>query len=385
MHDLASRLCELSARGLLRKRRVLESPQGASVRIDGENLLAFSSNDYLGLAADPRLIESLVEGARRFGVGAGASHLVGGHHRAHDDLEERLAAFVGMPRALYFSSGYAANLAVLSVLADSETEIFADRLNHASLNDGMLLSRARFHRYAHLDVDSLDRMLGHSRKARKLVVTDAVFSMDGDVAPLDEISRICEREGALLVVDDAHGFGVRGDHGRGSAALMKASGPHVIYIGTLGKAAGVAGAFVAGAHDVVETLVQRARSYIYTTALPPALAHALMTSLDIIENEEWRRERLSRLIMLLQTRLRATPVALRASTTPIQPVIIGESAAAVSASAALGRRGILVPAIRPPTVARGSARLRVSLSAQHTEQDVELLAATLKDAIGGGL
>lgn len=385
MHGLSARLCELSENGLLRKRRVLESPQGVQIQVDGRRLLAFSSNDYLGLAADSRLIDAFIEGARRFGVGAGASHLVGGHHRAHDELEQRLAAFVGMRRALYFSSGYAANLGVISAMADSNTEVFADRLNHASLNDGMLLSHCRFHRYPHLDINTLESMLRRSRKRRKIVVTDAVFSMDGDLAPLDVISQICLREGAWLVVDDAHGFGVLGAQGRGSLALMKVSGPHLIYIGTLGKAAGVAGAFVAAANDVVETLVQSARTYIYTTALPPALAHALLTSLDIIEHEEWRRERLVQLISLLGARLSSVPFALLPSKTPIQPIIIGEAAATTLASAALERRGIFVPAIRPPTVAAGSARLRVSLSAAHSPEDVEQLAAALLDTCGEGL
>lgn len=384
MHDLAAGLGKLSEEGLLRTRRIRDFVVGAHDLIDGQPLLAFSSNDYLGLAADSRLIETLVEGARRFGVGAGASHLVGGHHRAHHDLEERLADFVGMERALYFSSGYAANVAVLSSLSDPETEIFADRLNHASLNDGMLLSRARFHRYPHADVDALQKLLSRSGKRRKIVVTDAVFSMDGDVAPLVAISSLCAREGAWLVVDDAHGFGVRGPQGRGSLAQASISGAQVIYVGTLGKAAGVAGAFVAANADLVELLVQLARTYIYTTALPPALAYTLMTSLDIIEHEEWRRERLHQLIDLMRERLALAPMRLLASSTPIQPVLIGESAAAVSVSTALERRGIYVPAIRPPTVAAGSARLRISLSAAHRAEDVELLCAALHD-IGGGV
>lgn len=385
MHELATRIGELAENGLLRTRRIRESVQGVRVLIDGQPLLAFCSNDYLGLAADPRLIEALVDGARRFGVGSGASHLAGGHHRAHHELEERLATFVGMRRALYFSSGYAANLGVLSALADSTTDLFADRLNHASLNDGMLLSKARFHRYPHVDVDALAQMLRRSAKRRKIVVTDAVFSMDGDVAPLDVISELCAREGAWLLVDDAHGFGVRGPQGRGSLAHNNISGPHVIYMGTLSKAAGVSGAFVAGDADVVETLVQRARTYIYTTALPPALAHTLITSLDLIEHEEWRRERLHQLIALLHMRLAATSIRLLPSATPIQPVLIGESATAVSTSAALERRGLYVPAIRPPTVARGSARLRISLSAAHVPEDVDKLAAVMLDVIGGEL
>lgn len=383
MHDLAAGLGRLSDNGLLRTRRIRDFVAGTHDLIDGRPLLAFNSNDYLGLAADPRLIEALVAGARRFGVGAGASHLAGGHHRAHHDLEERLAAFVGMERALYFSSGYAANLAVLSSLSDGETELFADRLNHASLNDGLRMSRARFHRYPHADVDALEALLVRSVKRRKIVVTDAVFSMDGDVAPLAAIASLCAREGAWLVVDDAHGFGVCGPQGRGSLAQAEISGDRVIYVGTLGKAAGVAGAFVAAHADLVESLVQLARTYIYTTALPPALAHTLLASIDIIEHEQWRREHLHQLIDLLRVRLAHAPMQLLASTTPIQPVLVGESAAAVSVSTLLEQHGFYVPAIRPPTVAPGSARLRISLSAAHRPQDVEHLCAALLE-IGGG-
>jgi 8-amino-7-oxononanoate synthase len=375
--DLATRLRELSDQGLLRRRRISEALPGARMRVEGRSLLAFSSNDYLGLAADSRLAEALADGARKYGAGAGASHLVSGHHRAHHDLEDRLAAFVGAPRALLLSSGYAANLAILTTFADAQTEIFADRLNHASLNDGMLLSRARFHRYPHADLAALEALLRRAGRRRKLVVTDSVFSMDGDIAPLAELSDLCAREGAWLVVDDAHGFGVLGPQGRGALAFAGLAGSHLIYMGTLGKAAGVAGAFVAAAEEVVEMLVQRARTYIYTTALPPALAHALLTSVDIIAAEDWRRQRLDQLIRLLQTRLEATSFQPLPSRTPIQPVVLGSAAAAVSASAALERDGILVPAIRPPTVERGKARLRISLSAQHEAADVERLCTSL--------
>jgi 8-amino-7-oxononanoate synthase len=384
MEDLANRLEAMAGEGLLRRRRISDARPGAKMCLEGRPMLAFSSNDYLGLAADARVVEALAEGARKFGAGAGASHLVGGHHRAHHELEARLAEFVGAARALYLSSGYAANLALLTTLAGADAEIFADRLNHASLNDGMLLSRARFHRYPHADLDALERMLGRARKARKLVVTDSVFSMDGDIAPLAELSALCARYGAWLLVDDAHGFGVLGPQGRGAFAQAQLRGPHLIYMGTLGKAAGVAGAFIAAEADVVEMLVQRARSYIYTTALPPALAHALLTSVDIIEREDWRRERLQQLIGLLRLRLAAAPLRLMPSTTPIQPIVLGAAAAATAASAALERDGLYVPAIRPPTVARGHARLRVSLSAQHDADDVERLCAALLSVPGGG-
>ncbi len=374
---LAAELAALESQGLKRARRVLESPQGARVTVDGRDYVAFCSNDYLGLAAHPALIEAAREGAARFGVGAGASHLILGHAAPHHELERRLAEFVGLPRALLFSAGYLANIGVVTALVGREDAVFADRLNHASLNDAALLARAQFKRYPHLDLAVLDRLLAGSTARRKLVVTDAVFSMDGDIAPVPELLALCERHDAWLLVDDAHGFGVLGRQGRGVLAHFDVSSPRVIYMATLGKAAGVFGAFVAAQVEVVEWLLQRAHSYIYTTAMPPLLAHALDKSLDLIEREAWRRERLAELIYVLKHILKLKHWHLMPSASAIQPVVIGANEEAVAVSQALARGGLLVPAIRPPTVPRGTARLRISLSAAHEVRDVERLAAAL--------
>lgn len=375
---LRAELDELEAGGLARRRLVLESPQGARVMVGGRPYLAFCSNDYLGLANHPELVEAVRAGAERCGVGAGASHLITGHHAEHHALERELAEFVGAPRALFFSTGYMANLGVVSALAGRGAEVFADRLNHASLNDAAILSRARLVRYPHLDLEALEKRLSRSRAGRRLVLTDAVFSMDGDLAPLPELARICERHGAWLLVDDAHGFGVLGESGRGSLSHFGVHSPRIIYMGTLGKAAGVFGAFVAGETDLVEFLSQRARTYVYTTATPPFLAHALRRSLHLIRREEWRRQRLQQLVAGLKAGLQSLPWTLMPSDTPIQPLLIGDSRQAVGVSEALRERGILVPAIRPPTVARGAARLRISLSAAHAAEEVEALVGALR-------
>ena len=374
---LATELAELEDRGLRRSRRVLESPQGAHVRVDGQDYIAFCSNDYLGLAGHPALIEAAREGAERYGVGAGASHLILGHGAAHHALEIALASFVGLPRALLFSTGYMANIGIVTALAGRGDAVYADRLNHASLNDAALLSRAEFKRYPHGDTGALEGLLAATRARRKLIVTDAVFSMDGDIAPVGELIALAERHDAWLLLDDAHGFGVLGPAGRGALAHFAAASPRVIYMATLGKAAGVFGAFAAGAEDVVETLVQRARPYIYTTAMPPLLAHVLRVSLGLIQTEEWRRRHLRELIALLRERLKLRRWRLAPSETAIQPLVIGGNDEAVAVSEALARDGLLVPAIRPPTVPRGTARLRISLSAAHEVSDVERLATAL--------
>lgn len=375
--ELHAELEELEAAGLRRRRRLLESPQGARVRVDGREYVAFCSNDYLGLAAHPELIEAAREGAARYGVGAGASHLILGHGVAHHELEQRLAAFVDLPRALLFATGYMANLGVVTALTGRGDAVFADRLNHASLNDAALLSRAEFKRYPHLDLAALERLLSGSRARRKLIATDAVFSMDGDIAPVPELVALAERHGAWLLLDDAHGFGVLGPQGRGVLAHFGASSPRVIYMATLGKAAGVFGAFVAGEPEMLEALVQRARTYIYTTAAPPLLSHALLKSLELIRIGEQRREHLRGLGRLLKDRLLLKRWKLAHSESAIQPLIIGGNSEAVTASEALAREGLLVPAIRPPTVPQGTARLRISLSAAHAAGDVERLAAAL--------
>ncbi len=375
--ELAAELADRDVRGLRRVRRVLASPQRARVTVDGCDYVAFCSNDYLGLAADPRLAAAAREGIDRYGVGGGASHLILGHGTAHHELEEALAQFVRLPRALLFSTGYMANLGVVSALTGRGDAVFADKLNHASLNDAALVSRAAFKRYAHNDLDALARLLATTTARRRLVVTDAVFSMDGDIAPVAALLELCERHDAYLFIDDAHGFGVLGEAGRGTLEHFGITSDRIIYMATLGKAAGVAGAFVAGDETLIETLIQNARTYIYTTATPPLLAHALLASLQIIAQEEWRRERLRALIAQLRDGLAVSPWQLMPSETPIQPLLVGGNDAALALSARLTATGLLVPAIRPPTVPQGTARLRISLSADHEAADVARLVAAL--------
>jgi 8-amino-7-oxononanoate synthase len=375
--DLAAELLERETNGLRRRRRILESPQSARVTVDGQDYVAFCSNDYLGLAADQRLIAAACEGARADGVGAGASHLILGHTTAHERLETALAQFVQLPRALLFSTGYMANLGIITALVGRHDDVFADKLNHASLIDAALLSRANFKRYAHADLAALERLLAASAARRKLVVSDAVFSMDGDVAPVPQLLELCERFDAWLLLDDAHGFGVLGATGSGVLDHFKTASPRIVYMATLGKAAGVAGAFAAGEADMIETLVQGARTYIYTTATPPMLAHALLASLDIIALEGGRRQTLVRLIEQLKAGVNDLRWQLMPSQTAIQPLVIGGNVDALRVADALAERGVLVPAIRPPTVAAGTARLRISLSAAHTHEDVARLIDAL--------
>ncbi len=381
VESLAAELADLQAHGLLRSRVHLDGPQAARVSIEGRTYLSFASNDYLGLASDPRLIEAVKDAAVSFGVGAGASHLLYGHSAAHDALEQDLARFVGFPDALLFSTGYMANLGVVTALCGRDDEIFADRLNHASLNDAMVLSRAKFRRYAHCDVDALERALRASKARRKLVVTDAVFSMDGDIAPLVALLGACERHDAYLLVDDAHGFGVLGPHGEGTLAELGIDSCRVIYMGTLGKAAGVYGAFVAGSGVLIDYLVNRARTYIYTTATPPILAAVLRESLNILRTEDWRRERLAELVIAFRQALERHAPKLIESRTAIQPLVLGEANQAVAVSRALKARGFVVPAVRPPTVPAGTARLRISLSAAHCVDDVRALARALHEVL----
>jgi 8-amino-7-oxononanoate synthase len=379
--ELDSELAGLAAQGLQRHRRVLDSPCGVEVEVDGRSLLSFCSNDYLGLAAEPELIEAAREAAARWGVGAGASHLVSGHMTPHEELEQRLAAFVGSQRALYFSTGYMANLGVVPALVGRGDAVFADRLNHASLIDAVLLSRADHQRYSHNDLVMLERLLSTSTAKRKLILTDAVFSMDGDLALLPQLLKLAERFDAWLVVDDAHGFGVLGAKGRGTLAHVGIDlrlQPRLLYMGTLGKAAGVSGAFVAAAANVIEWLVQRARPYIFSTAASPIMAATLIKSLDLIEQGDARRSHLQLLVERLQSGLQSTRWQLMPSQTAIQPIIIGENDAALQCSAALIERNIWVPAIRPPTVPKGTARLRVTLSAAHSLEHVDRLLGALR-------
>jgi len=376
---LGAELEHLRREGLYRDRACLEGPQGARVQLGSREMVSFASNDYLGLAADPRIAAAARAGAERFGVGAGASHLLYGHHRLHHELEETLADFVGFPRALLFSTGYMANLGTVTALCGRDAEVFADKLNHASLNDAMQLARARFRRYPHVDLDALERALARSSARRKLIVTDAVFSMDGDIAPVPELLALSERYDAWLLIDDAHGFGVIGAHGAGTLSHFAVRSERLIYMGTLGKAAGVFGAFVAADAPIIDYLVNRARTYIYTTAMPAMLVAALAESLRILRSEDGRRAHLSRLIAMLRSGIRTGDEKLLASQTAIQPLVIGEAADAVRRSQALAERGLLVPAIRPPTVPRGAARLRISLSAAHHVEDVEHLLAALRE------
>jgi len=381
--ELPGLLAGLEAGGLKRRRRVLEGGQGAHVRVDGQDYLSFASNDYLGLANHPELALAAQLAAARHGVGAGASHLLTGHHALHHRLEAELAAFVGLPAALLFSTGYMANLGVVAALLGREGTVFADRLNHASLVDAALLSRARHVRYPHLDLDNLDRRLTDSDVKVKLIATDAVFSMDGDIAPLPELLDLAARHGAWLYVDDAHGFGVLGREGRGSLEHFFSSSvpphPALVYMATLGKAAGVSGAFVAGSTELIEWLVHKARTYVYTTAMPPLLAAATSRSLELIRAEPWRRERLAALIARLQAGMAGLPWRPLPSRTPIQPLLVGSNAAALDLAQGLRERGILIPAIRPPTVPEGTARLRISLSAAHSDEDVARLLTALHE------
>ncbi len=374
--QLSAALVDLETQGLRRRRRVLDGVQGTRVTVDGRACLSFSSNDYLGLAGHPAIAAAARSAATEFGMGAGAAHLLTGHHRLHDDLEREFAAFVGMPAALLFSTGIMANLGVIQALLDRHGEVFEDRLNHASLVDAALLSRAKLTRYPHLDLFTLERQLAASTARVKLIASDTVFSMDGDLAPLDGLLRLAERHGAWLYLDDAHGFGVVGPEGRGCVSLRDPP-PFLIYMATLGKAAGVAGACVAGSVELVEWLVNKARTYVFTTAQPPLLAAAVSASLRLIAGETWRRQHLHALIARLQAGVAGLPWPLMPSATPIQPLLVGDAHAALDLAEGLQQRGILIPAIRPPTVPVGTARLRISLSAAHTLADVDELLTAL--------
>lgn len=378
MPNLASQLAELDAQKLLRKRRVVASSQGTQLLVDGKSYLSFCSNDYLGLANHPALTEALIRGAREYGLGAAASHLISGHMAPHDTLEIALAKFTGLPRALYFSSGYMANTGLIPALVNRGDGIFSDALNHACIIDGARLSRAEVNIYPHADMGALATLMEASNATRKLVVSDAVFSMDGDIAPVAELVALCERHDAWLLLDDAHGFGVLGANGRGVLEHLAIDSSNVIYMGTLGKAAGVSGAFVAGQLDVIEWLVQRARTYVFSTASPPALAVATLESLRIIARESWRRDHLRALATRLRDGLSGLRWTLLPSQTAIQPLIIGANEAALNVMVRLQEVGIWAPAIRPPTVPAGTARLRISLSAAHTVEDIDRLVGGLR-------
>jgi 8-amino-7-oxononanoate synthase len=375
--DLRARLDARRDAQLYRQRPLLQSPQGPQVVVDGKPLLAFCNNDYLGLANHPDVIGAWQAGAERWGVGGGASHLVIGHSTPHHELEEALAEFTGRPRALLFSNGYMANLGAVTALVAQGDTVLEDRLNHASLLDAGLLSGARFSRYLHNDLSSLasrlDKAVGDT-----LVVTDGVFSMDGDIADLPALAQAAKARGAWLMVDDAHGFGPLGATGGGIVEHFGLGLEDVpVLIGTLGKSFGTAGAFVAGGDELIETLIQFARPYIYTTSQPPALACATLKSLQLLRTEHWRREHLAQLIRQFRHGAEQMGLSLMDSFTPIQPILIGDSGRALQLSRLLRDKGLLVTAIRPPTVPAGGARLRVTLSAAHSQAQVQLLLEAL--------
>ena len=377
-HQLQQKLDERMEQSLYRRRRVVESPQGVEIDIDEKHYLSFSSNDYLGLANHPELISAFHDGLNRWGAGSGAAHLVTGHSAAHHALEEELAEFLGYPRVLLFSSGYLANLGLQQALLGRGDRVIHDRLNHASLLDGARLSGAKLVRFSHKDIAALEGRLAEKGTGRVLVATDGLFSMDGDVAPLPAIAGECRCAAAALVVDDAHGIGVHGPEGRGTVAKFGLGEPEVpVLMGTLGKAFGLSGAFVAGSDSLVETLIQQARTYIYTTAPPPAQAEAARMALRLVRSGDERRERLRTLIQRFRSGATELGLDLMSSDTPIQPLMVGDSSSAVELSKSLQKHGILVTPIRPPTVPDGSARLRITFSANHTEEHVDRLLEAL--------
>jgi len=376
---LPAQLRQLQEQGLYRKRRILDSPQGVEVRVDGRRLLNFSSNDYLGLASHPEVVKAVINGAERYGVGSGSAHLICGHSHAHHALEEELADFTGRERALLFSTGYMANLGVITSLLGRDDAVFEDRLNHASLLDGGLYSGARFKRYPHADSDALAASLQKTPAKNRLIVCDGVFSMDGDLAPLPELARVATDNLAWLMVDDAHGIGVLGDKGSGSCGHFGLTQQQVpVLMATLGKAFGTFGAFVAGSEELIETLIQRARTYIYTTAMPASLAEASRAALRLVMADDWRRDRLAALTKRFTEGARQLGLQLPDSRSAIQVLLLGDSQRAVSVSEVLLQQGILVGAIRPPTVPRGTARLRITFSAQHQFQHVDRLLDALE-------
>ena len=378
--DLESHLADLRRQDMYRVRRNLEGPQGREVALEGRAFLNFSSNDYLGLAADPRVAEAFKQGIDRWGTGTGASHLICGHTAAHEELEEALATLTGRPRALLYGSGYAANVGVINALLSVGDFVFQDRLNHASLLDGGWISRATFSWFRHRDSVDLEAQLAaiDHQPTRKLIVSDGTFSMDGDTCRLDDLVATSARHRAWILIDDAHGMGVHGPKGVGLVDPIRYATTDVpVLVGTLGKAFGTAGAFVAGEDALIETLIQRSRNYIFTTAMPSALAVATLKSIEIAIAEDWRRERLVTLIDRFRDGSRDLGFNLMPSTSPIQPLIVGDPARALGLSRALARRGLLIGAIRPPTVPEGTSRLRVTMTAAHRVADVDRLLDAL--------
>lgn len=383
-NNLHMQLQQRKAQDLYRSRQVVESAPGRDIVIDGRTLLNFSSNDYLGLANDDRVKRAFIEGIEKWGAGSSSSHLICGHTAAHHELEAALADFTGRPRSLLFASGYAANVGTINALVGKGDAVFEDRLNHASLLDGGLISGARFRRYRHRDPLDLEHKLSHggaggrTDEQRTLIITDGTFSMDGSVCDIPAMIKVAQNNGAWLMVDEAHSFGVIGDQGRGLVDATTFSTDDVqVLIGTLGKAFGTQGGFVAGSETLIETLIQHARTYIYSTALPAAVAVATLVSLNIARQEEWRRKRLRDLISRFRRGAEQLDLQIMDSQTPIQPVILGDERDTLRASTALAERGLLVGAIRPPTVPKGTSRLRITLTAAHNENDVDRLLEAL--------
>ncbi len=379
MQNLQAFLDKQRAQSLYRERRIAQSAQGPHMQVDNKTVLTFCSNDYLGLASHPDVIAAFKKGADIYGVGSGAAHLVNGHSQAHHALEEELADFCGRERALLFSTGYMANLAVVSALTDRQSIIFADRLNHASLIDAAQSSQAKHVRYTHADYSALTKRLARTESDDRWLISDGVFSMDGDLVPLDQMIPVCKLHDTAIMIDDAHGLGVIGNNGRGTLEHFDCSDDVDILVGTLGKAFGTFGAFVAAKHDIIETLIQRARPYIYTTALPSAVAEATRASLKIIRDDSERRQQLQQRVRQFRDGAQQLGLSLMPSMTAIQPLLVGHADKAVAISNALLNKGILVTAIRPPTVPKGTARLRFTFSATHTEADVQQLLDTLAD------
>jgi 8-amino-7-oxononanoate synthase len=379
---IAARHAERVRASLVRRLRTIEATDGAYITIAGKRLLNFASNDYLGLAQHPALREALIDGASRWGVGATSAHLLGGHREEHAALENALARWTGRERALLFSDGWLANLGVVAALLDRDDICVQDKLNHASLIDAARLAGCELKRFPHSDVDGARRQLESRPVAVALVATDGVFSMDGDVACLRDLAALCATQRATLMVDDAHGLGVLGPDGAGSVAqatLTQDDAP--ILMATLGKSLGVAGAFVAGSEVLIDALVQQARPYIYATAMPPALAAAARAAVDVARFESWRRDRVMRLIAHFREAANVHGLTLTPSRTPIQPLVVGTSEVALAVAARLEDAGFYVPAIRPPTVPAGKARLRITLTALHSESDIERLLAALGTAL----
>lgn len=380
--QLQTALNERRQQHLYRQRKTLDSAQGVNVSVDNKPFINFCSNDYLSLANHPDVINAAQQALQHYGVGSGASHLVCGHSQLHHQLEQQLAAFVGRDRALLFSSGYMANMGVINALLGKKDYIFEDKLNHASLLDAGLLSGARFQRFLHNNMQDLEKKLTGAGAGRKLIVVDSVFSMDGDLAPLSELAALAKKYDAWLMSDDAHGMGVLGKNGAGCAEHFSLSQQQLpILMGTLGKSFGSFGAFVAGSEALIETLIQFSRSYIYTTALPPAIAAASQASLHIVQSDCRRRERLKALIAHFKQGAKQRQLAIMPSDTAIQPLLIGSSLTALEISKNLENKGFLISAIRPPTVAANSARLRITLTAEHTTEQIDNLLAALEEAL----